>query len=154
MGTNTYSASDVILVFGGYPLVEWDQLTLKYDENFSNTIQGIRGKSTRVINKTRSATIEIVCPQTSLANEILRQIVVADQISNGACRLDLMLKDLCSGFVFETSEAYVVQPASSSYGEVMGSRTWTIQCTYSYLSAAQESGDFVSKSRNIINNFI
>lgn len=154
MSINTYSAADVLLVFGGYPLVEWDQVALKFDANFSNLIQGIRGKNTRVVNKSKSATIDIVCPTTSQSNDVLRQIVMADQATGGSGRLSLMLKDLSSGFVFESSEAYITRFADAEYGVDIGQRRWTIQCLHSQVSAAQESGNYIDKAKNLIKKFV
>lgn len=125
---NTYSASDVILSFGGYSVVGWDEISVRRDSAQSNFIRGIRGKNTRIINPNTSSVISVACPQTSEAHAVFSQIVDGDLLTGGNARLQVILKDLNGGLVLSSNEAYVTGYPDVSYKNSIENYTWLIQC--------------------------
>jgi hypothetical protein len=125
---NTYSASDVVLSFGGYSVIGWDEISVRRDTAASNFIRGIRGKNSRIMNPNTSAVISITCPQTSDAHSVFSQIVEADLLTNGNGRLQVILKDLNGGLVLSSNEAYVTGYPDVSYKNSIENYTWLIQC--------------------------
>ena len=125
---NTYSASDVILSFGGYSVVGWDEISVRRDSAQSNFIKGIRGKNTRIMNPNTSSVISVVCPQTSEAHAVFSQIVSADLLTGGNGRLQVILKDLNGGLVLSSNEAYVTGYPDVSYKNSIQNFTWLVQC--------------------------
>lgn len=125
---NTYSASDVILSFGGYSLLGWDEINVRRDTAQSNFIRGIRGKNTRIMNPNTSSVISVSCPQTSEAHSVFSQIASADLLTGGNGRLQITLKDLNGGLVLSSNEAYVTGYPDVSYKNSIQNYTWLIQC--------------------------
>ncbi|MNK14289.1 hypothetical protein D3C87_323890 [compost metagenome] len=125
---NTYSASDVILSFGGYSVIGWDEISVRRDTAQSNFIKGIRGKNTRIMNPNTSSVISVVCPQTSEAHAVFGQIVSGDLLTGGNARLQVILKDLNGGLVLSSNEAYVTGYPDVSYKNSIQNFTWLIQC--------------------------
>lgn len=137
-GVSTYSASDVVLSFGGYSLIGWDEINVRRDTAQSNFIRGIRGKNTRIINYNSSAIISVACPQTSEAHAIFSQIVEGDKATGGSARLELNLKDINGGLVLLSSQAYVTGYPDVSYKNSIENYTWLIQC-YALVASGLES---------------
>lgn len=127
---NTYSAVDVILSFGGYTLVGWDNISVKRDTTQSNFIRGIRNKNTRVINPNTSAIISISCPQTSACHDIFSQIAEMDRMTGGNGRIELTLQDLNGGNIITSNESYLVGYPDVTYSNSIENYTWSIQCYY------------------------
>ncbi len=125
---NTYSASDVILSFGGYSVVGWDEIGVKRDTAQSNFIRGIRAKNTRIMNANTSSIISVSCPQTSEAHAIFSQIVSSDLLTGGNGRLQVIVKDLNGGLVLSSNEAYVTGYPDVTYKNSIENFTWMIQC--------------------------
>lgn len=135
---NTYSASDIVLSFGGYTVVGWDEISVRRDTAQSNFIRGIRGKNTRIINPNTSSVISVVCPQTSAAHAVFSQIVAGDLSTGGNGRMQINLKDINGGLVLSSNEAYVTGYPDVSYKNSIENYTWLIQC-YAVRSSGLES---------------
>lgn len=143
MTVMTYSPKDVTLTFGGYVLANWDEITVAQSGPAFRMIRGIRGKSTRVRTLNKSATITLVLPHTSVANQVLDEICRQDQVS-GNGRLELTLKDVSGSEVFSSADAFIEKQADRNYSATMGSRTWVIQCMSIVSMSQSDSSDITS----------
>lgn len=125
---NTYSATDIVLSFGGYTVIGWDEISIRRDTAQSNFIRGIRNKNTRIINQNTSSVISVSCPQTSQAHAVFSQIASADRITVGNARMQVSIKDLNGGWTMTCNEAYVTGYPDVTYKNSIENYTWMIQC--------------------------
>lgn len=124
---NTYSPSDVTLAFGGYPLTDWNTISLVKNTAGYTAVKGIRGKNTRYRNTDTSATISFSCLQTGEANDIMSEIHRID-LQNGNARISLTLKDGSGSSVFHSSEAFITDFPETTFSGDFEYRIWTIYC--------------------------
>lgn len=124
---HTYAPDEVYLTFGGYIVEGWNSITLSKQVPTFTTIQGVRGKNTRVRNKNSHSNITVSCDMTSEVNAILSSIVSIDRSTGGAC-LNLSLIDGSGQEVFSSNEAYVQDDADRTYDNTISERVWTIEC--------------------------
>ena len=124
---NTYSPSDVTLVFGGYPLTGWNTITLTKNQPRYNAVRGIRGKNTRYRNKDMSTTISFSCLQTGEANDIMSEIHRQDY-AYGTARISLTLKDPNGMMLFHSDEGFITDFPEVVFSGQFEYRVWTIYC--------------------------
>lgn len=123
----TYAPDEVYLTFGGYTVEGWNSISLQKQIPTFSTIQGIRGKNTRIRNKNSHSIITISCDLTSDLNSILSSIVTVDRATGGAA-LSLSLIDGSGGEVFSSTEAYVSDESDRTYDNTVSERKWVIEC--------------------------
>lgn len=131
----TYAPDEVYLTFGGYTVEGWNSISVKKTIPTFKTIQGIRGKNTRVRNKNSHSIIEISVDMTSDLNALFSQIVSKDTELGGAV-LHISLVDKSGTEVFESIEAYVTDHANRDYDNTLSARNWTIECLESKWNSA------------------
>ena len=124
---NTYSPQDVNLIISGFKVTGWDNITISKTNPSFTTVQGIRGKHTRVRNPDTSCSLVFNIIQTDRSNNTLSAIHDAD-LSQGTGKLSVMLKDDSGTSVFSSYDAYI-----TTYPEVVFSgefeyRQWTVFC--------------------------
>jgi hypothetical protein len=124
---NTYSPSQVVLAFGGYPLTGWNTITIRKNQPFYTPVRGIRGKNTRYRNKDTSAVISFSCLQTGEANDIMSEIHRKD-FTFGNARISLTLKDNSGNSLFHSSEAFIVDFPETTFSAQFEYRVWSIHC--------------------------
>lgn len=150
---NTYSASDVVLSFGGYSVLGWDEIKVHRDTAQSNFIRGIRGKNTRIINPNTSSVISVTCPQTSAAHAVFNQIVSGDLATGGNGRLQISLKDTNGGLVLTSNDGYVTGYPDVTYKNSIENYTWLIQCYSLRTGGLETSSPSSSLIDAVIRNF-
>ena len=122
-----YSPQQVSLIIGGYQIAGWQSIRIVKNTPSFQSIRGIRGKNTRVINKDTSATITIPLMQTSQSNDVLSQIHEQDR-QNLTGRLTIMLKDGSGQSVFSSNEAYITTFPEVAFSGDMSFHVWTLYC--------------------------
>lgn len=144
----TYAPDEVYLTFGGYTVEGWNSISIKKTISTFRTIQGIRGKNTRVRNKNSHSIIEINVDMTSDLNALFSEIVSKDTELGGAV-LHLSVIDKSGTEVFESIEAYVKDHSDRSYDDTLGARSWTIEC----LQASWNSAGNAPNSKSLFELF-
>ena len=124
---DTYSPSEVVLAFGGYPLTGWNTISIRTAKPYYNTARGIRGKNTRYRNIDTSATITFSCLQTGEANDIMSEIHRKD-FTFGTGRISLTLKDNSGNSLFHSDEAFIDGFPETTYSGQFEYRVWSITC--------------------------
>lgn len=127
MDVRTYSASQVVMSFGGAIVEGWETISTSRDLPDFKTVNGIRGKNTRVRNRNTAASVEITLLETSPTNQIFNDIVALDKEIGGA-RLSFILKDTLGTEVFYSDEAYIEGIANREYAAELGERVWIVRC--------------------------
>lgn len=151
---NTYTPSDVILIFGGYRAEGWDRITISRSVEAFRPVKGIRGKHTRIRDLDTSATIVLSVMQTSPTNDYLSGILEEDFIQ-GTGRLEITLKDSSGESRFSSVEAYITGFPETTYAEDIEYRSWNIFCqtTDSYHLSGNEkpSNDLIREALRLFN---
>lgn len=124
---NTYSPQDVNLIVGGCKVTGWDSITISKTSPSFTTVQGIRGKHTRVRNPDTSCSIVFNIIQTDTSNDTLSAIHSAD-LEQGTARLSVMLKDDSGTSVFSSYDAYITTFPEAVFSGEFEYRQWTIFC--------------------------
>lgn len=127
LSVNTYSPGDVVLSFGGYKVVGWDQISTNRTSNVFLQQKGIRGKHTRVPSQDTSALITVSLIQTSPSNDVFSEVLSQDEL-NGTGRLEVILKDQSGRSIFQSNEAYIVGFPETKYSGGFEYRVWSIMC--------------------------
>lgn len=150
---NTYSPSDVTLVFGGYPLSGWDTITLTKNQPGYTAVRGIRGKNTRYKNSDTSATISFSCLQTGDANDLMSEIHRED-LRLGTGRISLTLKDPNGMMLFHSDEGFITDFPEVVFSGQFEYRVWTIYCltadSYRVGGNTQAQDSLFNKATNFV----
>lgn len=124
----TYSPDLVQLIFGGYSVNGWNQITIQRNSEFVKQIRGIRGKHAKEITKDTSCTILLRVPQSSEVNTILGKILDLEEISQGKVRLEILLKDTGGEAAFMSLECYIGGWPNITYGSELNEVEWKFLC--------------------------
>lgn len=147
----TYSPQDVTLIIGGYQVKGWESISFRRNSDGYTSIQGIRGKNTRVINKNTSATLIIPILQTEQANDVFSSIHELD-MENGTGRIALTLNDKGGNSVFSSNEAYIAGYPEVIYSGDAEYRAWKIMCDSSKFYVGSNANPSFSLFSSILNN--
>lgn len=150
MEVREYSPTDVIMTFGGSVVEGWDKITTQRINESFKIVEGIRGKNTRIRINNTAATVEITLSQTSPTNYIFSEIVRMDE-EYGTGRIEVMIKDIMTGEVFSSTEAFLERPSAYTFEEDISDRVWTMHCLSSNFSIGSSSplGSLVENFRSI-----
>ncbi|MCK9530500.1 MAG: hypothetical protein M0R77_08065 [Gammaproteobacteria bacterium] len=122
-----YSPSEVVMTFGGAIVEGWERLSIRRMHPSFRIVEGIRGKNTRVRIGNSAAEIDITLSQTSPTNLIFSQIVTLDE-AYGTGRIEITLKDVLTGEVFQSTEAFLERPADKEFEAESSERVWKMYC--------------------------
>lgn len=123
----TYSPSEITLEISGYQITGFDSISVSRNSPAFQIVKGIRGKNSRVRNRDTSCTVTVDLIQTSLANDVLSQIVTEDLRTNSA-RLTLDLTDGLGSSKIISKECFIESFADVQYSGDIQYRRWTFIC--------------------------
>lgn len=123
----TYVPSNVSLLFSGYEIKGWTQITASRNAPNYKQIRGIHSKHTRSRFLDRSAILKISTLQSEPVNDVLSLILSMDN-RTGACRLEVMLKESTGTSLFSTTSGYILAFPEISYSGELATYTWEIAC--------------------------
>jgi len=123
----TYSPSDIMLTVSGYTITGFDRIAVQRNSPPFKQIKGIRGQNTRVRNRDTSCTVTVDLIQTSLANDVLSELLDKDLQTNSV-RLSLSLTDTLGNSKIESSECYVSTFPELVFTNDIQLRRWTLTC--------------------------
>jgi len=128
MTQKTFSVNDFIAVYGATQLtgfVDGSFITISYDADAFNYVNGADGEVARVKTKKLMATITVRLLQTSLTNDALSAYFFAD--FEGNATQNFILKDLNGNTILESSECSIPKIPDAEYGTEPTNREWTIK---------------------------
>lgn len=123
----TYSPSSLNIIISGYRIVGWDSLSIKRHTPNFKLIKGIRGKNTRIRDKSTAVEITLSIDQTSPAQAVLMDIASQD-LSYGTGMLSVSLKNPHGSEVFFSAKAFLEGHSTIDMGGDLSKRDWTILC--------------------------
>ena len=124
---NTFSPSDINLTVSGYRIVGFERISVNKNSPSFQIVKGIRGKNSRTRNRDTSCTITVDIIQTSLANDVLSQILEEDLRTNSG-RLNLYLTDGLGSSKIESKECFIEGHPEIVYSDNIAYRRWTLVC--------------------------
>lgn len=151
---NTYSPSDVNLSISGYQITGFDKISVNRNSPAFQMIKGIRGKNSRMRNRDTSCTVVVDLIQTSIANDVLSQILEQDLQTNSA-RLNLDLTDELGSSKIVSRECFIESYPDIVYANDISYRRWTLVCLSTDLfrvgGNAKLAGNTFSEAINVFN---
>ncbi len=121
----TYAPNDVKLQIEDYTIPGIVSIQLEWRVPPFRIIDGIRGKTSRVRNRNASAIISIEVLQTSVANDLLTQVVDKDR-DTGQAMLTVTLRDLSGNLSIQTEQGFVIGYSDVGLSSTFNNRTWQI----------------------------
>ena len=127
MDVFTYRPGEVVLTLCGYVIEGWSSIAVAPSSPVFKQIKGIRGKHTRVKLQDKAGTIKIALLQTSIANDVLSELLSLDR-ATGTGRLEVVLKDTAGTSLFSSTTAYIEAFPEVTFSASQTERNWTILC--------------------------
>lgn len=131
MSSKVYDPHQLSVVFGVTPIngfAEDTMISIDVEEPQYNATTDIHGNVTRFRVNRNMAKITITLTQSSPSNDVLSSYVEADRINNSGI-FAVMIKDPNGTTLFSSTDAYVEQVPSTSFGNDNKDREWIIRAT-------------------------
>ncbi len=122
----TYSPSDVVIDIEGYRMTDLVSVEVSWTAEAFTMLRGIRGRNSRRQTLDTSATLKLEFLQTSISNDVLTELLLADMALQSA-RLQVSIIDNSGLTKISSSEAYVSSFPTVTFNENLTNRIWTIQ---------------------------
>ncbi|WP_186650079.1 phage structural protein [Fluviispira vulneris] len=126
MAFNTYSPKDVLVVVGVVPITGYADgsfVEVDYNEEAYKLVIGADGEATRVKNANESGKITIKLTQSSMCNDLLSAIHIADRATGNGI-VPILIKDKLGTSTMFAAECYIEKAPKLSYGKDMETREW------------------------------
>lgn len=121
----TYSPKDVKLQIEAYTVPGIVSLTLEWRTAPFKVVDGIRGKTSRVRNTNSSAILTVEVLQSSVANDLMSQLVTED-LKSGQAKISVTLVDLSGGLSLTSGQGFVMGFADVTLSNGPDNRSWQI----------------------------
>lgn len=126
----TYDPAKLVIVFGGFPISGYAEGTFvnvaRDADAFSKNV-GSGGSVARAKSNNKSGSVTITLQQTSLSNDYLSGVAIADDIG-GTGILPLIVKDLEGTTLYESAHAWIRKVADGDFSNEIEGREWVIDC--------------------------
>lgn len=131
MTLRTYDPAAVSVIFAGIPISGYADGTFvsveQSEDSFALTV-GTDGDACRSKTNNRSARVTLTLLQSSQVNDLLSAVHNLDRLSpNGDGIAPFLMKDNTGTTICAAEKAYIVKPATVSYGREVESREWVIE---------------------------
>ena len=129
--TKTYDPGRVVVTFGPHIVTGYAEgafVRATRDEDSFTKRVGADGRGTRVRNRNRGGSVEIVLHQSSPSNDFFAAKVVEDELL-GVAVFPLVVKDLNGTTLVAAAEAWIKKPADVEEGKDLSDRTWILDTT-------------------------
>ncbi|MDV3143252.1 MAG: hypothetical protein Q8761_02285 [Sweet potato little leaf phytoplasma] len=138
----TYQPSSVKITIQDFILTGVTGIALAWGSPAFKPIRGMNGYNTRVASLDESATIRVSLLQTSIANQVLHDIVQQDrQLRTG--RLAVTLKDQVNGSIYSSDAASIITVPDIEYTEDFNDWTWEIWLPYTTVTKAESNSSLL-----------
>lgn len=125
----TYDPALVTITFGNFDLggfADGTFITVTRNNDIFSLTVGADGEGTRTKSNDRSGRFELVLQQSSPSNDILSEIAVQDEQSNGGVR-PMQVKDNNGTSLSSGESVWIVKRPDSPFGKETDNRTWTFE---------------------------
>lgn len=124
----TYDPKKIIMTFGtiiitGY--AEGTFVTIAGNGDKFEKSRGADGTVDRINKNNKDYAVTITIKQTSLTNDLLSAVLVADQELNTGV-LPITVKDLNGTTLFLATQAWIAKDPDDEYSDSLGNREWRI----------------------------
>ncbi len=129
MSVKTYDPAQVSIIFAGFPIEGFADGTFIVVER-RNPMWGLTigadGPGARAKSNDKSGTITITLLQTSLSNDALSGVALADELSNDGVA-PFMMKDLNGNTLLAAETAWISKVAPVEDGKEINGREWILE---------------------------
>lgn len=125
----TYLPDEVSVITAGSiitGLADGDSISIERNEDTFTLAVGSQGDTTRTRNANKSGRITLTLQQTSESNEVLQNLLIADE-ANGNGFFPILIRDNSGKDLHVAEEAWIVRQPSAAYGKESGTREWIIE---------------------------
>lgn len=126
MPLRTYDPSTVHVYVGGIPIsgfVSGSAIKVVRSNDTFEKVIGIGGVVSRSKSLDRSGEIDFTLEQTSMSNDVLSGLMLADELSNSAI-IPVLIFDLGSLSALVSAFAWIRKPAEVNFGKDLNERNW------------------------------
>lgn len=123
----TYSPSEINLSIGDYRITGFEKISVSRNSPAFQIIKGIRGKNSRLRNRDTSCTVSVDIIQTSLANDVLSQLLDQDLKTNSV-RVNLDLTDGLGSSKIVSRECFIESYPDLVYIDNISYLRWNLVC--------------------------
>lgn len=104
-------------------------LSVAYDVDAFSKIVGIDGEGLWVKSANRSATITVTLVQSSISNDVLSGLHIADRTTPGGLMFPLFIQEKNGRSVYAAARARIIKFADGTWSDGGEVRTWTFGTT-------------------------
>lgn len=122
----TYDPSQVQVIIGGNIMSGYADgtfISVERDENSFTKHVGTDGDVSRSKTSNKSGTMTLTLAQTSLSNDILSALHLADELSNNGV-VPVMIKDNSGTTLLFAGESWIQKPANTEFSNEITDREW------------------------------
>lgn len=126
----TYSPDKVSVVVGDRPITgfsEGESISVERDNDTFSDVSGMTGEVARTKSNDKRGTVTLTLMQTSPDNEYLSGLAAEDE-ATGTKTFNILVRDQDGQSLHEAETAWIVKPATATYGKEQTDREWTIRC--------------------------
>lgn len=129
MSVKTYNAGEMVIIFAGVPFegfADGTFVTVARDNPSWNSVVGSSGEGARAKSNDKSGTVTCTLLQTSLTNDALSALAIADE-NGGNIAAPILVKDGSGRTVAEAETAWIEKPADAEFGREISNREWVFK---------------------------
>jgi hypothetical protein len=131
MGVNVYDPKSVVLAFGPILVSGYADGTFviaeRNEDNFV-LMMGSDGEACRAKSNNKSGRVTVTLLQSSMTNDLLAAAAVIDERSTSGDGISpLLCKDNSGRGLFTAETAWIVKPATATYGREVENREWVFE---------------------------
>lgn len=126
----TYDPLYVRVIYGSLILhgfMDGTMITVERDEDTYTKHTGCDGEVARSRNRNQGGKVTLTLLQSSASNTDLSTMAALDEASN-AGKAPLMVRDLLGNTLAAAGEAWIMKPATITYGKEIEGREWVLDC--------------------------
>lgn len=146
----TYQPSSVKLTIQDFVLTGMTSVSVAWGAPAFKPIRGVNGFNTRVKSLDQSLTIRVALLQTSIANQVLADIVDQDR-AYGTARLAVTLKDQVSGSIYSSDAGSILGVPDFELTDDWNDWTWEIWLPYTSVTKAASNSSILV---DVFNQFV
>jgi len=128
MEVKTYDPKKVILTVGGIPIggyADGTFIQFEYDEDAFSKVTGADGITSRSKTNNYGGMLTVTLAQTSLSNNVLSALVIADRLSNSGI-VPVIAKEIGGTTIVFSANGWVRKQANLEYSKEITDREWVL----------------------------
>ena len=129
MALKSYDPKSVSMIIGSHIVAEFEDGTFINVERNNDTWsikKGASGETARAKSNDRSGIFTFTLMQTSLSNDFLSALAIADEVENSGI-VPVVIKENGGTTVASAIEAWIRRPSAVEYSKTVGSRQWILE---------------------------